>query len=225
MATETDPITEAVITRLFPTGVAAHYSAALPADTQLLEAEAACTDGMVEKRRLEFMHGRHCAHQAMLKLGLPIRPIIKGADRAPIWPEDLCGSISHSSTSAAAVIASRQQLGGIGLDIETAEPLNENIAEMICRPDESKVNNTGEYAKLLFSIKEAVYKCIYPTINCYVDFQEMEISLQEHDSSFSAQSHSPNFDAHLLDGLQGRYYRNTEFVLSSAWILPKINSH
>jgi 4'-phosphopantetheinyl transferase EntD len=222
MTATTEQLTAATLLSLFPAGIAAHYSTALPPHTELLPAEAAGTQDMIEKRRLEFTHGRHCAHQAMRKLGLPIEAILKGADRAPIWPTSVCGSISHSGTTAAAVIAHRRQLAGIGLDIETAGPLAPEIAEMICRPDELKMHD-GEHAKLLFSIKEAVYKCIYPNINCYVDFQEMEIFLQENDGSFSAQSHSPNFDASLVDGLQGRYCSNAEFVISSAWILPKTN--
>jgi 4'-phosphopantetheinyl transferase EntD len=220
MTADSDPITDALLAGLFPCTIAAHYSAALPLHTELLPAEAACTQDMVEKRRLEFTHGRHCAHQAMRKLGLPVRPILKGTDRAPIWPEDICGSISHSGTSAAAVIAPREQLAVIGLDLETAGPLNSDIADMICRPDERTASDNGDRAKLLFSIKEAVYKCIYPMIKCYVDFQEMEILLHEDEANFSAQSHSPNFDARLLDRLQGRYYSNSELVISSAWILP-----
>jgi 4'-phosphopantetheinyl transferase EntD len=204
---------------LFPSGVMAHYSGTLPADARLLPAEADSTHNMIEKRQLEFTHGRYCARQAMQKLELPATAIPKGADRAPVWPDNICGSISHSGDKAAAVIAWRSELAGIGLDIESAEPLTPEIAEMVCRPEEQVTDMNGEHAKLLFSIKEAVYKCIYPLVHCFVDFQEMEIVLHEQDASFSAQSHSPNFDANLVDELQGRYYRNSELIVSSAWIL------
>ena len=217
-ATKTDRDADTLLASLFPPGTGVFYSSALPTHAKLLPAETGCTHDMVEKRRREFTHGRYCARQAMQKLELPVSPILKSPDRAPIWPGSICGSISHSGETAAAIIAYRSEIAGIGLDIESAEPLTPEIAQMICRPGEQSPNQNGKHAKLLFSIKEAVYKCIYPLIHCFVDFQEMQIILHEHDTSFSAQSHSPNFDAGLIDGLQGRYYRNGELIISSAWI-------
>jgi 4'-phosphopantetheinyl transferase EntD len=172
---------------------------------------------MVETRRMEFTHGRHCARRAMQILGLPAAAIPKGVDRAPVWPGGIRGSISHSGGAAAAVITRASELAGIGLDIESSEPLSPEIAEMVCRSDEQAAND-GDRAKLLFSIKEAIYKCIFPRVGCYVDFQEMEVLLNQSDARFSARSHSPNFDAHLIDGLEGRYHKDPEILFSSAWI-------
>ncbi len=212
------PNTDIQLLSLFPKDIAAHYSRALPEHASLLPAEADCTHNMIKKRLLEFTHGRYCAHQAMQQLNLPMTAIPKGPDRAPVWPNNICGSISHSGGHAAAVIAYRSVITGIGLDIESAETLSPEVAKMICRPEEQSTYIINEHAKLLFSIKEAVYKCIYPLVNCFVDFQEMEIVLHEQDASFSAQSHSENFDASLVDKLQGRYYKNSELIVSSAWI-------
>jgi 4'-phosphopantetheinyl transferase EntD len=217
MSTPADRDTDTLLAKLYPPGVAVCFLPTLPANAKLLPAERDCTGGMVEKRRIEFTHGRHCARQAMQILGVPAVAIPKGADRAPVWPEGIRGSISHSGGAAAAVIARASELAGIGLDLESSEPLGPEIAEMVCRPDEQATGD-GDRAKLLFSIKEAIYKCIFPSVGCYVDFQEMEVLLNRNDANFRARSHSPNFDAHLIDGLQGRYYKGHEILFSSAWI-------
>jgi 4'-phosphopantetheinyl transferase EntD len=38
-------------------------------------------------------------------LGLPERPIPMGRDRAPVWPEGVVGSISHSDAFCLAAVA------------------------------------------------------------------------------------------------------------------------
>ncbi len=217
MSTTTDTDTTTLLASLFPPGVAAFFSPTLPADAALLAAESDCIGDMVEKRRLEFTHGRHCAHRAMQMLGMTVVAIPKGTDRAPVWPDGIVGSISHSGDAAAAVITHSSELAAIGLDLESPEALSDEIAAMVCRPDE-QISDDGDRAKLLFCIKEAVYKCIYPRIGCYVDFQEMQILLNETDASFEARSHSQNFDAHQIKGLQGRYHKNQEIIITSAWI-------
>jgi 4'-phosphopantetheinyl transferase EntD len=218
MSTTTDTDTNIVLASLFPPEVAAYFSPSLPADATLLAAESDCIGDMVEKRRIEFTHGRHCTHRAMQLLGMPVVAIPKGADRAPVWPNGIIGSISHSGDAAAAVITQSSELAAIGLDLESAEALSAEIAAMVCRPDE-QISDAGDRAKLLFCIKEAVYKCIYPRIGCYVDFQEMEVLLNEGKATFGVRSHSQNFDAHLIKGLQGRYHKNQEIIITSAWIL------
>ena len=104
MSTTTDTDMSTLLASLFPPEVAVYFSPALPANAILLAAESDCIGDMVEKRRLEFTHGRYCAHQAMQLLGMSVVAIPKGTDRAPVWPDGIIGSISHSGDTAAAVI-------------------------------------------------------------------------------------------------------------------------
>lgn len=61
----------------------------------------------VAKRQAEFLAGRLCARAALQQLQrLDWVPPI-GDDRAPIWPEHICGSITHSSGRAAAIVADK----------------------------------------------------------------------------------------------------------------------
>lgn len=218
MGDTTYKLTDERLLELFPTGVAVCFSATPSSDARLLPAEEAFTTDMVGKRRREFIHGRHCARRALEKLGAPPGAILKAEDRSPIWPAGIVGSISHSGEAAAAAVAYASELGGIGLDIESDEGLQPDVIAMVCRPEEQ--TNDGELAKLLFCAKEAIYKCIYPLVGAYVDFQEMSVAIHPHEGRFTAVSHSENVDPNLTRSLQGSYQRNSGLLVTGAW-LPK----
>ncbi len=89
---------------------------------------------------------------------------------------------------------------------------------MVCRPEEQ--TDDGELAKLLFCAKEAIYKCIYPRVGTYVDFQEMSVTIHPQEARFTAVSYSENIDPNLTRSLQGRYQRNSGLLVTGTW-LPK----
>jgi 4'-phosphopantetheinyl transferase EntD len=206
-----------VITQLFPDGVASCFSASVSPAAQLLPEELPATTGMAEKRLDEFRHGRHCARVAMTKLGMPPAPVPKGADRAPLWPAGLVGSISHTGPVAAAVIGQAASFVSLGLDMETDEPLAANIMDMICLPGENP-SGDGLRGKLLFSIKEAVYKCLYPLVGHYIDFREMEIITAAASSTFRAYSRTVNCPQQMAGRLNGRFAVQAGYVISAAWV-------
>ena len=65
------------------------------------------------KRKAEHLAGRIAAVHALCEFGHKTVPGI-GVQRQPLWPQDLFGSISHSATTALAVVSTHP----IGLDIE-----------------------------------------------------------------------------------------------------------
>lgn len=211
MTSSSDPRLQTVIAELFPPDLGCCASTMLPPDHNLLPEERAAIADMAPKRLAEYSLGRHCAHRAMEALGSAAAPVIKGEDRAPIWPTGLIGSISHCEQTAAAVVGRTEAYQGIGLDIEAAGELPEELRRLILRPDED-----GD-AKLRFSIKEAVYKCIYPTLGHYVDFQEMQIILGA-EGRYQAVAHSTYFDVNLVKQLRGEYAVHNGLLISSAWL-------
>jgi 4'-phosphopantetheinyl transferase EntD len=211
-------LTDERLSALFPTGVEVCFSATPSSAARLLPAEEAFTTDMVGKRHREFVHGRHCARRALEKLGAPPAAILKAEDRSPVWPAGIVGSISHSGEMAAAAVAYASELGGLGLDIESDEGLQPDVIAMVCRPEEQ--TDDGELAKLLFCAKEAIYKCIYPLVGTYVDFQEMSVTIHPHEGRFAAESHSKNIDPNLTRSLQGKYQRVSGLLVTGVW-LPK----
>jgi 4'-phosphopantetheinyl transferase EntD len=210
---------QAALEQLFPKCVAVCFSADRPNTPQLLPEEVPATGKMVAARKLEYAHGRTCARAALQLLEVKASAIPTGENREPLWPAGIVGSISHTSTAAAAVAANETRLAGLGLDMETAEPLSADLVEMICRRDED-ITGDGMQAKLLFSIKEAIYKCIYPGIQAFVDFQEMKVTLDAASQRFVAQAFTPVCDQQMMDRLEGAYKITEGLVLSGAWLRP-----
>lgn len=134
-------------------------------------------------RRTEFFTGRRCAHSAMNEAGYPNLPVLRDQSRAPIWPFSIIGSITHNSLVAAAIIAKKhQQILGIGIDIEDlSREIRTNITRHTLTPWEiekwsADSPGTPIETKIIFSIKEAIYKCFFPTYNIYLGFQDAEVT-------------------------------------------------
>jgi 4'-phosphopantetheinyl transferase EntD len=148
---------------------------------------------MSPRRRATFQAGRACAHAALKELGSPDLAIPIGPSGAPVWPPGFVGSITHTNDVAAAIVAPSEKVRGVGLDIETDEPFDHaEIVRMVCRPEEllpgrdlSDPANL-EHAKLLFVIKESVYKLYRPLCDAFLEFHDLSVSLDESTAAFQA---------------------------------------
>ena len=154
------------------------------ADGALLPGEQAAIVHAVDKRRREFIAGRTCARQAMVALGELPAPILQGEDRAPLWPRGLVGSSTHTDTRCAAAIARvADGFQSLGLDIEPAALLKQELLRIICLPDErayldaQPAGERGLLGMLIFSAKECAYKCQYPLSRTFLDFHAMRVYL------------------------------------------------
>ena len=116
--------------------------------------------GMVARRAAEFSSGRAAARLAMERAGLPPAAIPKSADRAPVWPEGVVGSISHSDLACLAAVSTG--LRGLGLDIEPLRAFDPGVAALVIGPDDLVEGAGADPGLLIFCAKEAVYKAQYP---------------------------------------------------------------
>jgi len=175
---------------------------------------------MAPRRRQEFAQGRACARLALSAIGIHDVAIPRGPNREPVWPAGVTGSISHTDTCAAAAVAPFGVTGSLGLDLEAAIPLEDRLVDMICRPEElqRQPERDGElYTKLLFSIKESIFKCLWPHVRCYFDFLEMEVLLDPDGDTYRIRSHTATVEARLADRVQGRHARHGDLLISGAW--------
>lgn len=135
------------------------------------------------RRRREFAAGRACARRLLADLGLPATPLGVDAHRAPRWPEGIVGSISHGARLCVVAVARSGPILGLGVDVESDTPLSEGVRRRVCTPRERGrlevfgEAESGRRAKLLFSIKEAIYKCVHPLVKAPIGFQQAEIQL------------------------------------------------
>jgi len=153
--------------------------------------ELAClSPNAVDKRRREFAAGRAAAHAAMIDLGGQPQPILIGEKRAPIWPNGLTGSITHTRSCAMAVVGHSKDLLALGIDVEEDTPLADNLLSAICSEREQQwlqeQGNAGQLAKVIFSAKEAAYKCQYTLSQRFFGFDGMELELDLEQGRFQA---------------------------------------
>ncbi len=132
----------------------------------------------VDKRRREFRAGRHVARAALIQLGLEPTSILADDDRVPLFPPGVAGSISHTGrtiTYAVAVVSQAVPL--LGVDAEELIELDAPLLERIVRPDErgelARCTDERFWGIVVFSCKEAVYKCVFPRIRRMLGFHDV----------------------------------------------------
>lgn len=134
----------------------------------------------INKRKAEYLAGRLCAKEALKKLNYQGYPTTN-KDKGPNWPESICGSITHSHNIAAAVVASKQNWQSIGIDIEQLlnTKRSERLLSTVTNNKEQQLiltdTDIGLFTTLAFSIKESLFKALYPITNTRFYFEHAEI--------------------------------------------------
>jgi 4'-phosphopantetheinyl transferase EntD len=194
-----------------------------PGDTGLLLPEEAAHLGRaVPKRMQEFAAGRLCARRALAEFGMPDFPIRAAQDRQPIWPDSMVGSITHTAGFCAAAVAERRSIQALGLDSEVVGDVKAEIWPHICLPDEIAwiqslpASEQAPAVTLIFSAKEAFYKCQYPLVRERLDFHDVRIEAPTSDASAGIflvhPTRSVAIAAYASPPLQGRYLFHESLV-------------
>lgn len=133
-------------------------------------------------RLREFAAGRRAARRALACLGQAGVSILRDERGAPLWPEGVTGSISHTGEIAAAIVAPvSPALTSLGLDIEPYEPLAEDLwPTILTRREREALSDLplplrGLRALAVFCAKEATYKCQYPVTRAFLEFEYVEV--------------------------------------------------
>ncbi len=165
-----------------PRVVAAEVDDAVDA-TLLDAAEAALCIEFAPKRIADFAAGRLCARKALEQLGIAGFALVVNADRTPRWPPGIVGSISHTTGYCCAVAAQQRDVRSIGIDAERVGRVTSDISRLIFTAREmallaslNDVERTNA-ATIIFSAKEAFYKCQYPLTHRWLDFHDAWIDI------------------------------------------------
>lgn len=180
----------------------------------------------VPKRKAEFLAGRYCARAALFQLGgNPDATVGIGTNRVPVWPPGFVGSITHTHCYASALVAHQKHVRAVGLDSETwiEAASADSVGPQILTPRESHSGRMHlfesplHYLTLVFSAKESLFKCLFPLVNRFFDFQAAIISPRPHGSATGGE-----FRFELLEDLSaefragyrgsGRYAVDTTYV-------------
>ena len=180
-----EPILSTTFAALFPAGVAAAELRGPGDPSRLKPEEARSVERAVPKRIKEFAAGRQCARRALAELGIVDVPIPVALDRQPVWPPGVVGSITHTAGLCAAVVAAATRFEALGVDTEVSGAVKPELWDTICVADERTwigVLAPGERAAavtLLFSAKEAFYKCQYPLLGERLSFEDLCVTVLE----------------------------------------------
>jgi 4'-phosphopantetheinyl transferase EntD len=133
-------------------------------------------------RQREFLAGRWCAKHALQYLGASSTHVAMAEDRAPIWPDGVVGSITHSGDFVAAAVAWAADVAALGIDSERIidAAAASDVAD-ICMVDETNLFKAGhgrsfcEFCTFVFSAKESVFKCLFPPTRKFLEFSDVRI--------------------------------------------------
>lgn len=218
-----------VLAALLPAGVecAEGDPSALGSSEGLFDAELAAIAKAVRSRREQYAATRHLARHIYARLGVEAQPLVNRKDRSPIWPAGYLGALTHTEGFCAVAVASERALRGVGIDAERNQPLEAPVAaQILTEQEQRRLRDAGhdpsQLGALWFSAKESIYKAVFPTVQRYVGFREVEIHVQLEAGTFSAVAVDPKLSdghAELVAALQGRFVAHGGLWITSA-VLP-----
>ncbi len=143
-------------------------------DRLLSPAESACIGRAVVARRRASGTARMLARSLLSPISKPHPDISWSSSGAPVWPAGIVGSLAHDELVAAAIVGSAAAFGGLGVDVEPAEPLDDELVSIVATPDEQRaLGDNLLRGKVLFCVKEAVFKTVNPLDRRFLAFGDI----------------------------------------------------
>lgn len=175
------PAPSAAFETLLPAAVATVELAGAGDPALLLTEERVLRARATPARIAEFAAGRFCARRAVARFGIVDCPIGAHDDHRPRWPQSLTGSITHTEAFSAAAVGDRRRFLAIGIDAERIGGVSPDLWSRVLRSSEREwlerlpTAVQATVATLLFSAKEAFYKCQYEITRQWLDFHDVTI--------------------------------------------------
>jgi 4'-phosphopantetheinyl transferase EntD len=121
---------------------------------------------------------RIVARRLLRALGLSAVALPRSISGAPAWPSGVVGSLAHDNEVAVAAIARSGQFSALGIDVEPAIPLTPELVKLIATPTERRWYPRAVIeSRLLFVVKESIFKALHPHEGVFLDFQDIEVDL------------------------------------------------
>ena len=187
----------------------------------------------VPGRRLEFTTVRTCAREALAALGSEASPwlahslgsasVVPGAHGAPTWPIGVVGSMTHCEGYRAAAVGWSTSCRSVGIDAERHLALPADAVDVVMSRGErahvrrlTVLEPAVHWGRVLFSIKESIYKSWFPIMQCWLGFDDVEVDIDPEHGSFVGRLR----DGHpaTRSGLaewRGRFVVDSQLILTS----------
>lgn len=194
-------------------------------ESELFELERCYIQNAVAKRKNEFATGRACAREALSYLGIPSCTVLRGTRGEPIWPAEVAGSITHDGDYCIASVARRSHVPFLGIDLASTEPLGHELVRLICTFDEAQqilergvASFSADPFKLVFSIKEAVYKCLFPIVKVVFDFQDVALRIDPVLQVAHVELLNAELFAAVNVDIRAKYGVWQDYVFAAVWV-------
>lgn len=179
-ASEPDRNLERAVAQWALPGVAIGCRRIQPGDEEaLLEEERLSLPSALTARRRASGAARIVARQLLARFGFGMCPIPKGDQGQPLWPAGITGSLAHDDDYAVAAVAAARDHPALGIDIEPAAPLPDDVLSLALTPDECR--SAADHplgSRMIFAAKEAVFKASYPRHPAFLEFQDIVVDLK-----------------------------------------------
>ena len=194
---------------------------------ELVGRERAQANEMTVGRRREFAASRALARQALALLGESSNPEIPiGSGGEPLWPVNFVGSLSHTATHVAALVARATGHASVGVDLDDGRLLGAAAArDLMTESEVDAVLAQGwtadaEIARnLAFVAKEALFKYQYPLTGFQeLEFDDVRLQRTEAELSASTQIEEANLRAIITNGVL--FYEEIQ-DLRVCWVISR----
>lgn len=163
----------------------------------------------VIKRRAEYLASRYAARVALASSGIVDFTLENDADRAPMWPRGIIGSLSHTAQRAVIISAADRPQRLAGVDVEQLMKADNalELSEMIVSASElHHLRQCGlpltTALTLAFSLKESLYKALYPHLRQFMDFHSAEVTKLDGETGEACLRLTRSFSAEFPAGRQ-----------------------
>lgn len=147
-------------------------------EAHLLPEEARSIPGRQPAMRRASGAARWIAHGLLSDIGFNDFAILRTPSGAPVWPGGITGSLAHDDKMAVAAVAPLSKVGSLGIDVEPAQPLPDDIFALVgTGADVTGAVDRHLAGRLLFSAKEAVYKAVYPLDRQILGYEDITVDL------------------------------------------------
>jgi 4'-phosphopantetheinyl transferase EntD len=211
-----------MISDIVPDGVVGVDAAGDLPGASLLAEEDAALGSVSDARRREFTIARNCARDALMRLGVPPTPILRGSSREPLWPRGIVGSITHCPGYCAVAVARAPRFVTIGIDAEIQERLPPGVLEHIALDEERQwLRNRSArgicWDRALFSAKESVFKAWFPLTGRWLGFEDALIEIEPEHGRFTARLlvEGPMIGGNAVTHFKGRYRFGGERIVTA----------
>lgn len=216
------PAADRLKAALHPHGVILEIALEKDGAADLAPAEAVLGRGAAPSRLDDLRRGRMAARLALRTLGASETTVLREPDGAPVFPDGFVGSISHTAGRALAAVGRAEQVGGLGVDVETIERgAQEDLADFIPLAERqafaTRFGLSEDAAAIArFSLSESVYKAASVHLRRWINFDEYRFH-PERNRRIAISAYSPDLAA-VLDGASCELETDGSYVLSAVWL-------